>query len=191
MTVSAKIVFAAAVSLLLAGGARAQQAAPADHCEGTLCDLYYGTRGNAADTPAKPATAPVPGVPAGATPMMAPTGASLLNSNPLSRLFGGGTSDSSRPPPPDSEPASSGNSYMHMGTGGVLGTSQRCSGTLCDTYYGSSTAEATAPAGGRQPATVAAAAPEPTIAYRHIPHESETRPKCASPAADPWRCFRK
>ena len=195
MTVSAKIIVVATSSLFLAGAARAQQAAaPAEHCEGTLCDLYYGARGNSADPAPKPATAPVAGVPAGATPVMAPTGTSLLSSNPLSRLFGGSASDGSRPPPPESEPATATNSYMHMSTGGVLGDKQqRCTGTLCDTFYGSAPAEPEAPAAARQQATsvTAAAAAEPAIAYRHIPHESETRPKCSSPAADPWRCFRK
>ena len=192
MANSAKIFVVVGFGLLIAGGARAQQAAaPGDHCEGTLCDLYYGARGNTSDT-AKRASAPVSGVPAGATPVVAPSGTSLLSGNPLSRWFGS-SSDGTRPPPPPSEPASANNSYMHMGTGGLLGDKQqRCTGTLCDTFYGSSPTEPEAPAPAQQQASAtSAAAAEPVIAYRHIPHESETRPKCSSPTADPWRCFRK
>ena len=197
MAVSAKIVIVASLTLLFGSGACAQQsAAPADHCEGTLCDLYYGSRGSAVDTVAKPVTASVPGVPNGATPLMAPSGGSLLTGNPISRWFGSGSSSdpSMRPPPPPDEPAAATNSYMHMGSGGLLGdTKQRCSGTLCDTLYGSSPSEPTAPESGQRQAaaTTAGSSGEPAIAYRHIPHESETRPKCSSPAADPWHCFRK
>ena len=197
MAVSAKIVGAAAFSFLLVSGVRAQQtqavAAPSDRCQGTLCDLYYGARGNAADmTTAKPAAPAVAGVPAGATPLTVP-------SNPLSRLFGGGGSSASsgstastRPPPPPSEPATATNSYMHLGTGGVLGGGdQRCTGTVCDLFYGTSPEE---PAAGQQQAVAGsasmAARGEAPVVGRHIPHESETRPKCSSLSADPWRCYR-
>ena len=192
MAVSAKIIVFASLGLLFTGSARAQQAAAApEHCEGTLCDLYYSVHGNAADAAPKPSATAVAGVPAGATPLMAPSG-NPLTSNPLSRLFGGGSSTASTlPPPPDSEPATASNSYMHLGTGGVLGHSDRCTGTLCDTFYGSSPSESAAPASAQQAAATPVSAAGSAIAYRHITHESETRPKCTSPAGDPWRCFRK
>ena len=200
MTVAAKIVVFASLGLLIAGTARAEQAAaapPADRCEGTLCDLYYSSKGNTVDAAAKPASTPVAGVPAGATPIMAPSSGTLLNGNPLSRWFGGSSSSETagaRPTPPSEPAASASNSYMHLGSGGLLGDKQeRCTGTLCDTFYGSSPTEPASAGAGQQRtfATPVASAAEPVIAYRHIPHESETRPKCSSPAADPWRCFRK
>ena len=44
-------------------------------------------------------------------------------------------------------------------------------------------------ASGVQTAAVGTA--EAPVAHRHIVHESETRPKCAtSGGADPWHCFR-
>lgn len=198
MAVSARIVSAAAFSLAIAGAAMAEQAqpaaAPADRCEGTLCDLYYASRPNVPEAgPAKP-VATAPGIPAGATALTVPSG------NPLSRLFGGGGSSSggssagssaeARLPVPESEPASASNSYMHLGGGGILGSrNEPCSGTLCDVYHGFSPAE---PSAGQQQASAAgeAAPVEPPVPHRHIVHESETRPKCSSPAADPWRCFR-
>lgn len=168
MAISAKFFVLAGLSFLVAGGAQAQQAgaAPADRCEGTLCDLYYGSRGSAAETAPKQASAPVAGVPAGATPIMAPSSGTLLTGNPLSRWFGGSSSSdpaTTRPQAPPSEPASATNSYMHLGTGGLLGDKQeRCSGTLCDFYYGSSPSEP-ATAGQRQAATSTASAAEPVI----------------------------
>ncbi len=198
MANSAKIVLFASLGLVIASSAGAEPAAapPADRCEGTLCDLYYGSRGNTADTTAKPASASVAGVPAGATPIMVPSSGTLLSGNPLSRWFGGNSSSgtaSARPVTPSEPDATASNSYMHLGTGGLLGDKhERCTGTLCDTFYGSSPTEPAATGSGQQQASATpAAAAEPVIAYRHIPHESETRPKCSSPAADPWRCFRK
>lgn len=191
---TAKFMIIASLGLLVAGGARAQSAAPPQRCEGTLCDLYYSAKGDSADATAKPTSAPtVAGVPAGATPLMAPSTGSLLTSNPLTRLFGGGSdSAGTRLTAPPSEPASASNSYMHMSSGGVLGHSDRCSGTLCDTYYGSSPAEPATASEQQQTAAATPSAPaEQAIAYRHIQHESETRPTCNSPANDPWRCFRK
>lgn len=199
MAVSAKIFVLVIPSLLYAGGALAQQTpAPSDRCEGTLCDLYYSGRGKSADTTtAKPAPAPVPGVPAGATPVMAPSGTAQLSDSTLKRWFGGWSDSSAHPPPPPSEPATANNDYMHLGSGGLLGGKQeRCTGTLCDAFYGSSPAEPTTPAApdqrqaAAQPAGGSASPEEPAIAYRHIPHESEVK-KCSSPASDPWRCFRK
>ena len=189
MAVSARIVVLAGLTLLFAAEADAQQAASQQPCEGTLCDLYYGGRGPAPTPATAPAT--TPGLPPGATPLLAPT-------NPLSRLFGGGSSSSSgtpsdRLPVPPSEPATSNNSYMHLNGGGLLGSGgQRCEGgTLCDLIGSSSPAQPT-DVGQRQAAAGnAGTVPvEPPVVHRHILHESETRPKCSSPNADPWRCYR-
>ncbi len=185
MAVSARIVVLAGSALLFAGRADAQQAVSPQPCEGTLCDLYYSGHGPA---PAAASAATAPGLPPGATPLLAPT-------NPLSRLFGGGSSPSdgtpsNRPPPPPSEPAAANNSYMHLGGGGVLGGSgQRCEGgTLCDLIGSSSPAQ---PAAGEEQQAAAVAVPvEAPVVHRHILHETETRPKCSSPNADPWRCYR-
>lgn len=159
---------AALIAASPVAAARAQTAAaasPPDRCEGTLCDLYYSTH-----------TAPA----AGAASAAAPAASGLSN------WFSRGAGPTNAQP---LAPASPGNGYMAMGAGGVLGPKQeRCSGTLCDLYYGSSPSS---DAGNTQQAsTTAVAAPEPIVPRRHIPHESETRPKCSSPTADPWRCYR-
>lgn len=150
--------------------ARAQTAAapPAEHCEGTLCDLYYGTR---------PASA------AGTTPATSPAAGGGLTS-----WFGRGAGPANAPPP---VPASSANGYMALGAGGVLGSKQEhCSGTLCDLYYGSSASSDPATKQEASATSGPAAVPEPVVPHRHIVHESETRPKCSSPTADPWHCYR-
>ena len=201
MAISAKgpVGFVALAGLVLstAGLARAQSA-PGAQCESTLCDLYYGARGNTPDA-VPPTAVTAPGVPTGATPLTVPSGSGLLgwfggNSSRNANLGGGAGTPGGAPrlAPPPSEDASSSNSYMHLGTGGILGDhSQRCTGTLCDTFYGSSPTEPAMPAPtGQQAAMAPATGREPVVARRHIPHESETRPSCNSPAADPWHCMR-
>lgn len=180
MAGSAKIIALTALTLMLAPAARAQDAKP-DRCEGTLCDLYYSGKGEPAKTSATQTSAPAGAtgsMPAGATPVTVPSTGGLLN------FFKPSTAKL-----PESPPATSTNSYMHLGGGGLLGGSgEPCSGTLCDLYHGTTSTS------GQQEASAAGATPiatpEPQVPHRHIVHESETRPKCSSPSADPWRCFR-
>ena len=171
MAFSAKIVALAGLVILFAPAAWADDGAlpPGAPCEGTLCDWYHSTH---SDTASAPATV------GGATAVTAPSG------GPLSWF---GRSSGPKNAQPAEEPSAS-NSYMSMSGGGLIGGSkERCTGTLCDAYYGSSPApSAQAPAGQQQ----TAASAEPRVPYHRVVHESETRPKCSSPAADPWRCFR-
>ena len=191
MTIAAKIVAFASLGLLITGTARAEQAAaapPADRCEGTLCDLYYSSKGNTADTTREAGERSGRGRPGRSHADHGTSSGTLLNGNPLSRWFGGSSSSADGGHTPDASDrgaAAASNSYMHLGSGGLLGDKQeRCTGTLCDTYYGSSPAEPASAGPGQQraSATPVASAAEPVVAYRHIPHESETRPKCSSPA---------
>ena len=177
MAVPAKIFAFAGLILLVATPALAEDAkpvAPGERCEGTLCDLYYGSRGSApATTSAQPATS-------APTPVVAPSGG-LMN------MFGRSNGPANAQP---AEPPSASNSYMSMGGGGLLGGRQeRCEGTICDVYYGSSS-KAGADGTAAAPAAQRQAFAEPPVVRRHIPHESEFRPKCSSPNADPWRCYR-
>ena len=108
MAVSAKILLFAGLTLLVAAPAFAEDSkpvAPGERCEGTLCDLYYGSRGNDAATPAQPAAAGTP------TPVVAPSGG-LMN------WFGRSNGPANAQP---AEPPSATNSYMSMGGGGLLG----------------------------------------------------------------------
>lgn len=175
MAVSAKIAALAGLTLLCVPAAWADDKPlpPGAPCEGTLCDWYHSTH---SDTASVPATA------GGATQVTAPSGG-LLN------WFG--KSNGPKNAQPAEEPSAT-NNYMSMGGGGLIGGSkERCTGTLCDTYYGSSPAPGAQAPASQQQATAAPAAPaEPRVPYHHVVHESETRPKCSSPTADPWRCFR-
>lgn len=191
MAVSARNIVLCALTLTVLSAALVPlafaQEAKSDRCEGTLCDLYYSGKGEPEKTGATQSAAPTmlttATLPAGAKALTAPSSAS--------GFFGFLKPSSSGGSVPTSEPEAATNSYMHLGTGGLLGSgNERCSGSLCDLYYhGSPTSESS----GSQQVSAAgftAAPAEAPVPHRHIVHESETRPKCSSPNADPWRCYR-
>ena len=166
-----------AAALLLAVPAFAQ-----DRCEGTLCDLYYANR------PAPPPAAASSGAPAGAKPLMAPNGTIFGN------LFGGSGQQQAQQPADGSAPARK--PLVAVQGGGLVGRMQgapqdRCSGTLCDLYYGGSAPERPEP-GAERPATgaepTADLAPQTEQPARIIePREDRS---CAD-SRDPWSCYRR
>lgn len=168
-----------ATAILCAGSALAQ-----DRCEGTLCDLYYANR--PAPPPAQPAT-PTPGVPAGAKPLVAPNG-TIFGS-----LFGG-SGQQQKQPADGSAPARK--PLVAVQGGGLLGKLQgapdeRCSGTLCDLYYGGPTPEKPEPSAER---AATGAEPTPDLAPQteepsRVIEQPEER-HCAS-NKDPWSCYRR
>ncbi len=168
------------------GSAAAQQAAAP--CSGTFCDIYYGYLGN------KPAAEPVPPTPAQGTPLTVPS---------LGRMFSGPSPTSPAATPVPEERASS--SYVQLGGGGLLGPGgalsgrtspeQRCSGSLCDAYYGIVGAPPEPQAA--RPATVEAeaSAPPPSEAKAARKRAVEfavqqEKPRCAAAGKDPWQCYR-
>ncbi len=157
----------------------AQQAQPPDRCSGTLCDLYYG--GPAPEQPegaSKPPTAP--------TPMMVPS---------FGRLIGGGQGGTAQGGASGAKP------LVGVGGDGIASLfrgdpQDRCTGTLCDMYYGGPPPEKPEPQPGAQapqPTVEGAAAPaEPdpddTPGVRYEPREE--KPHCVAPPQDPWKCYR-
>lgn len=183
---------AAAFLLLAAGLACAATPGRAeDRCSGTLCDLYYGSSSDAAKT-----------APAGTA-----TAVTVPQTGFLGRLFGAGKSANA--PAPSSAPAAapaSATAQPAAASGGrlpgILGAfsgapTDRCTGTLCDLYYGGSPDEKPGP----QPTAAtpvatdgAVAADDDAPAPRSGRHRSADaavdRPACAATAADPWHCLR-
>ncbi len=165
---------AGALISLAASGAFAQ-----DRCTGTLCDLYYGN-----SSPAKPA-AVAPSTPAPAGQAATPRADGLLG-----RLFSNGATSG---PSTNAAPAKP---LVAVQGGGLIGMANgtapsRCSGTLCDLYYGGPPPEAPArpEAAPISPARDAeAAADEAPVPSRPISREPE--PRCAVNAHDPWQCYR-
>lgn len=170
-----------ALLALAPAGAAAQQAAPAERCSGTLCDLYYG--GSAPDAAGQK--------PAPPTPLSVPTGGVL-------GFFSGPTP--AQAPAPGAQPAKPG--FVQVQGGGIVGAvngkpAERCSGTLCDFYYGSSTSSFDDPPAEQptavvtDPADAAPADDAPRSRKRRaevqVPRE---KPLCVGTAADPWRCYR-
>lgn len=165
-------------AMLAAGGATAAFAQ--DRCTGTLCDWYYGSSAPSTEdqSVAKPA-AP--------TPLMVPTFKSLFSGGATQQANGQGAAAPAMP------------SRLRIGGGGLAAvargeTSGRCSGTLCDLYYGSSAPEpeeeaAAAPTAAAAPAPEAAAEPPPGVRYERVA-EHEAKPRCAYSAQDPWKCYR-
>lgn len=159
--------------LVLAGTAAcnapafAQQAA--SRCEGTLCDLFYSGK------PApEPAGAPAAGVqPNGDRPLTVPTTGGILGALTGGLGQGAGAAPavgSPSPTPGVTAPGEGGLIAMMKGQ-----TSSRCTGTLCDLFYGGSAPE--------QPA-----AAEPA-AVDDRPRRAEAK-RCVAPPNDPWRCYR-
>lgn len=176
------------VPLLAAGASTAQ---PDERCSGTLCDFYYG---------GAPAKEPAPSAkPAAPTPIMVPQGG-------LMGFFRSGTASNTAPSDANGTPQSSMTSRVHVGGGGVAGlvrgeTPERCSGTICDIYYGGSPPEkpeqptaAAAPSEATADAAIADTADEEPRARRRSRVEyveREEKPGCAPNPQDPWRCYRK
>ena len=147
------------------GVALSVPAAAADRCEGTFCDFYYEHV-----APPKPVVppAPAPKAPA-ATPQAATAPATPRR---LVGVQGGGL------------------------IGMMNGTApKRCTGTLCDLFYGGPPPEE--PAVPPEDAAVAAepASEEAAVPSRpnriEAPSEAETRPGCVADTRDPWRCYRR
>lgn len=177
-------------AFVIAGAASAQTA---QRCEGTLCDLYYGSSAAEA-TP--PGATPAP------TPLMAPQGGIL------------GFFSSGKPAPQGGATQAAVPALAVQG-GGVVGMmngapQERCTGTLCDLYYGGPPPEHATPAALPQPAeaprSARAPAGAPGLAPATVPDDDEApvrrgrrsveaapreeKPRCAAPASDPWRCYR-
>ena len=195
---STRFFFAALMSAGLIGSAMAQQAN--DRCEGTLCDLYYGSNGNNA-----------PPAPVGATPLTVPKAGFLSN------IFGGSQQAAAPATGAPAQPAPTRAPLVQVGGGGVLGMArgapqERCGGTLCDFFYGGPSPEEQReaqrtenpePVQPTRTALAPGAAPDPPdeprarrrgarerggVDYARAPTE---KPGCVAPSGDPWRCYRK
>ena len=181
--------FPLALALLAAGAvpriAAAQQAR--QPCTGTLCDLYYGNTSISTEPPP----------PAGQKP--APTPLSVPGTGFLGRLFGGGSAAPAAPAGTASGAPAAATprpAMVQVQGGGLVGMmrgapAQRCTGTICDFYYGGPPPEEPEP----QPAAVAPQAtpdaPDGDAPARTRPRRAvEAAPRCAYSAADPWRCYR-
>lgn len=160
----------------------AQQAA--SRCEGTLCDLFYSGK------PApEPAGAPAAGVqPNGDRPLTVPTTGGILGALTGGLGQGAGAAPAAGSPPPAP-------GVTAPGEGGLIAmmkgqTSSRCTGTLCDLFYGGSAPEQPAAAGAmaQAPAAGRIAAAEPA-AVDDRPRRAEAK-RCVAPPNDPWRCYR-
>ena len=163
--------------------ARAQQA-PDDRCTGTLCDFYYGS--------SKPAPA------APSTTASAPTPVTVPGAGYLGNLFSGSPSTPATPgaaaPAAPSRVQVQGGGLVGMATGAPA---ERCSGTLCDLYYGGPPPERPEQPAEQQAAQAGTDAAEqpvvdeapPSPRRRAIPPPAEPQ-RCAAPANDPWRCYR-
>ena len=166
-----------------ASGAAAQQAAaPAQRCTGTLCDLYYGT--SESDAPPPQQAAP--------TPLTVP------KSGILDHFFSGG--QAAQPGTPSAPAAAAPGSLVSVQGGGLAGRlsgapEERCTGTLCDLYYGSTPSEAPVAQASAQ------AAPGPAVVPETAPRtvrkartaevaERQEKARCAAAGRDPWQCYR-
>ena len=178
------------VALLAAVGLVPCEAAAQDSgrsCSGTLCDLYYGSSSSndAGEPPAGKQTAP--------TPLMVPNG------GVLGRLFSGGEpSQAGASGPATTRPliGVQGGGLAAMARGAPP---ERCSVTLCDLCDvrppPEPAAQPTAPPDQQAPEAAADAdpdvAPEPARRRRaNDTADRQERQLCASPAADPWKCYR-
>jgi hypothetical protein len=175
------------LTFLAASGALAQQAAPADRCTGTACDLYYG--GSAPDSAQPPA-----GSQTGPTPLTVP------GTGFIKRLFGGG--DTQAQPGASGTTSAPARPLVGVGGGGIAAMArgekaERCTGTLCDFFYGGPPPPPPPeqPAAGVQPQATADAAPEPSADETQSPRaldvpERKEPQVCAPMPGDPWKCYR-
>lgn len=179
----------------------ARGAAADDRCTGTLCDLYYAARPAQPSAPAQPASTQDGATqPAAPTPVTVPSGGGILN------FFRGGAPDA--PAAPAAPGAAPTKPFMYLTEGTHY---DRCTGTLCDAYYGVTSPSSPAPAppqaqqasakapGGtaltpRQPApTAEQVALAKAMQQRRAAQEAreQANAKCRLAAAgDPWHCFR-
>ena len=183
--------FGLAATLLLGGvGCAAAQ----DRCEGTLCDFYY-------DHMAKPPQdQPAQGQPVRAQAPRAAQGQAQpaqASDSLLGRLFSGGQAPAQ---PADGGVPPAKKPFVAVQGGGVVGLMQgraptRCTGTLCDLYYGG------APKEEPEAAPAAAAPGAPTVRAEEAEIESPVAPArgvepresvrgCAANPRDPWSCYR-
>ena len=182
--------------MLIGGGVFATSALAQERCSGTFCDLFYSARGAppATTQPTPQSTAP--------TPMTVPSTGGILNffkSTPSGPTAQGGVSAPS-------------NSFVKLDGGGLLGDkSQRCSGSICDLYYGGPppaqptvpAAAAARPAPGARPPTPGQVAPAREVETAEMASlrqaderrrvaqaaEQQAKAKCRV-ANDPWHCYR-
>ena len=167
-----------------------------DRCTGTLCDLYYAAR------PAQPASSAAQQATTTqqqATPVTVPSSGGILN------FFKSSPAASASTPAAPGAPAAKPFVYFTEGT-----HYDRCTGTLCDVYYGSSSAKpagqqqasttgsATVPAGAAvTPARPALTAEQVALAkamqQRRAAQEAheQAKAKCRlAGGSDLWHCFR-
>lgn len=182
-----------AIGLVLSGAPAHAQSD--DRCSGTLCDLYYGNKPKSPQPAANPQQAP-----AGAQQLTVPTGGFL------SRFFGGG-----QQPAQGTAGGQAQEQHSLIGGGGIAGmvrgdTPDRCTGTLCDLYYGGPPKEKPAQAAAQAPATTQAATQAhattqaaATGSYNAEPLPAPDAPdavmrapvrKCVATPADPWKCYK-
>lgn len=181
---SPAILFAA--GLVLAGAPVRAQTAD-DRCSGTICDWYYGNK------PKSQQPAPAPQAPAGAQQLTVPSTGGFL-----SRIFGGG---SPQPAQQGAAAGQTGEQHSLVGGGGLAGmvrgdAPDRCTGTICDLYYGGPPKEKPAQGAASASATTPAAATGADTAEPLPPPDAPdavmrapTR-KCVAPPNDPWKCYR-
>ena len=174
---STSIIAALLASGVFASGEAAAQSAPAAQpCSGTLCDLYYGGSGSAA----QPSTSASPSAAQQGVPVTVPTG------NIFSGLFSGNTQ------PGAAAPGAQASTPFVRVVGGKP-ANERCTGTFCDLYYGGSDAPAK-PVAQQQQASATSVAPAaepaiaPTPARKHVA-APQPKPICRN-ERDPWQCYR-
>lgn len=169
------------VVALAAGLASASGAAAQSRCEGTLCDLYYDHLA--------PAQQAAPAAPSPTPPAPAKSNDSLLG-----RLFSGNTQ--SQPQQTSGTPSAP---HLAVQGGGLLGMmtgapQQRCTGTLCDLYYGGPPPEEPSapppPAAAQAAAQPAADEPTPDPDAGGGVEPREATPRCTYNPRDPWQCYR-
>ena len=187
MPTFAKAASTTIIAALLASGAfasgeaSAQSAPAAQRCSGTLCDLYYGGSGSAA----QPSTSATPSATQQGVPVTVPTG------NIFSGLFSGNTQAAPDAAAPNAQPVST----PFVRVVGGKPANERCTGTFCDLYYGGSNAPAPAQPVAQQrqaSATSVAPAAEPALApapaRKHVA-APQPKPICRN-ERDPWQCYR-
>ena len=168
---------------VLASGEASAQSAPAEQpCSGTLCDLYYGGSGSAA----KPSTSAPPSATQQGVPVTVPTG------NIFSGLFGGGGTQAAPGTAAPGAPQQASAPFVRVVGGRPA--SERCSGTVCDLFYGGADAPAPAKPVAQQQASATSVVPtaEPAVApspaRKHVA-APQPKPICHNDR-DPWQCYR-
>ena len=170
--------FLALLALALLTMDMASNAAVAeDQCSGTLCDIFAKP-----SKPGAPSTAPAK--PEAGTPLTVPTLA-MPTPGGLLNFF-----KSSPAEAPAGTTAQQGAAAPLVRIEGGR-NEERCSGTVCDFYYGTlgskSSSEQQAAA---TPVSATSAGGGQNVANIREIAERQAKPRCVAPASDPWRCHR-